>query len=361
MKRLYAVCLILILCLSLTGCASSNQAYEKYTKTFFGTFDTVITIQGFSQSKEAFDKAADQAESLFQTYHRLYDNFHPYEGLNNVYTLNQEASKAPVVVDKALFELIKFCKDHYEQTLGKNNIALGSVLSLWHDARSDSISEPEKAYLPDPERLKRAAIHTDINDIVLNEADMSVFFADPELSIDLGAVAKGYATELVAQEMLKSEVTSFYINAGGNVRLGSGPMDGRDNWGVAIQDPDKSVFGDVNSDLMDVLFLHNASVVTSGDYQRYFVYEGKRYHHLISPDTLMPTDYMRSVTIITEDSGWADLLSTVVFLLPYEEGRALVESMDGVEAVWILNDRSVQMTEGIKEKARSLGATNPVK
>lgn len=361
MKRLFAVCLILILSLSLTGCAPPNQSYEKYTRTFFGTFDTVITIQGFSQSKEAFDKAADQAESLFQTYHYLFDNFHPYEGLNNVYTLNHEASKAPVVVDKALFGLIKFSKDHYVQTLGKNNIALGSVLSLWHDARSDSISDPEKAYLPDPERLKRAAAHVDINNIILDEAAMSVYFADPDMSIDLGAVAKGYATELVAQEMLKSEVTSFYINAGGNIRLGKGPMDGRDNWGVAIQDPDGSVLGDANSDLMDVLFLHDASVVTSGDYQRYFVYEDIRYHHLISPETLMPTNYMRSVTIITEDSGWADMLSTVIFLMPYEEGRALVETMDGVEAVWILNDRSVKMTEGIKEKARSLGATNPAK
>ena len=361
MKRLFAACLILILGLSLTSCASSNQAYEKHTKTFFGTFDTVITIQGFSRSKEAFDKAVDQAESLFQTYHRLFDNFHPYEGLNNVYTLNQEASKGPVAVDKALFDLIKFSLDHYAQTLGKNNIALGSVLSLWHDARSDSISEPEKAYLPDPDRLTRAAAHTDINDIILDKATMSVYFADPDLSIDLGAVAKGYATELVAQEMLKSEFTSFYINAGGNVRLGSGPMDGRDNWGVAIKDPDGSMFGDANSDLMDVLFLNNTSVVTSGDYQRYFVYDGKRYHHLISPETLMPTDYMRSITIITEDSGWADLLSTVIFLMPYEEGRALVETLDGVEAVWILNDRSVMMTEGIKDKARSLGATNPVK
>ena len=359
MKRLFAFFVVLLISVSLTGCAAQGAAYEKYTKTFFGTFDTVITIQGFAQSKEIFDQAVDRAEEMFHEYHRLYDNFHPYEGINNVYMLNHEAGKAPVVVDKALFDLIKFSKDHYEETLGKNDIALGAVLSLWHDARTDSMAMPDKAYLPDPDLLNEAARHTDINDIILDEQAMSVYFSDPELTIDLGAVAKGYATELVARDMLQGEMTSFYINAGGNVRLGDGPMDGRENWGVAIQDPDASLLSETSSDLMDVLFLHNASVVTSGDYQRFFVYEGKRYHHLISPDTLMPTDYMRSVTIVTEDSGWADMLSTVLFLLPYEEGRALAERLDGVEALWVLNDRSIEMTDGLKDKARSMGATNP--
>lgn len=361
MKRLFSTFLCLLLCLNLSGCAAQSQSYEKYTRTFFGTFDTVITIQGFANSKESFDTAVDRAEEMFQEYHRLYDNFHSYEGINNVYSLNKDAAIAPVPVDKALFDLIKFSKDNYKSTFGKNNIAMGAVLNLWHDARTDSIADPGKAYLPDAQRLARAAEHIDIDDIILDEKTMSVYFADPQLSLDLGAVAKGYATELVAQAMMKSEVSSFYINAGGNVRLGGGPMDGRDNWGVAIQDPDGSVFSDANSDLMDVLFLHNTSVVTSGDYQRYFVYEGKRYHHLISPETLMPTDFMRSVTIVTEDSGWADLLSTVLFLMPYEEGKEFVKNLNGVEALWVLNDRSVYMTEGLVSKARSLGASNPSK
>ncbi len=360
LKRIIAALLLPALCFGLSACAASQpETLDKFTKTFFGAFDTVITIQGFARDQATFDQVADQAENRFLELHRLYDNFHPYEGLNNLFTLNAKAAEAPVTVDKDLFNLIKFAKDEYSLTSGKTNIALGAVLSLWHDARTASIEDPENAYLPDMELLLKASQHTDINDVVLDEENMSVYYSDPELSIDLGAVAKGYATELVAQEMLRSEVTSFYINAGGNVRLGNGPMDGRENWGVAIQDPDGSVMGDPNTDLMDVLFLSNTSTVTSGDYQRYFEYEGKRYHHLISPETLMPTDYMRSVTIITEDSGWADLLSTAVFLMPYEEGRALVDSLEGVEAVWVLNDRSVQMTDGIKKAARSQGATNP--
>ncbi len=362
MKRLTAILLLTALCFGLAACAPrQTEQLDKFTKTFFGAFDTVITIQGFARNQQIFDQAAAKAEEMFLAYHRLYDNFHPYEGINNLYTLNRDAGKAPVVVDKALFDLIKFAKEQYLPTKGRNNIAFGSVLSLWHDARTYSIENPDKTYLPDMEKLQKANLHTDIDDIVLDEAAMSVFYADPELSIDLGAVAKGYATELVAKEMLKSEVTSFYINAGGNVRLGHGPKDGRDNWGVAIQDPDGAVLGDPNTDLMDVLFLRDMSTVTSGDYQRYYEYDGKRYHHLISPDTLMPTDYMRSVTIITEDSGWADLLSTVVFLMPYEEGRAFVDALEGVEALWVLNDRSVEMTDGIKKAARSQGATNPVR
>jgi len=327
--------------------------------SFFGTFDTVVTIQGFAQSKEIFDHITAIAEESFREFHRMFDNYHSYEGINNVYTLNQHAGKGPLIVPKPLFDVIKYSLDSYQMAQGKINIALGSVINLWHDARDIAETDPLKTYIPDIASLQKAFQHTGIKSIVLDAKELTVNILDPEMRIDLGAVAKGYATELVVKEMLKSSMTSFYVNAGGNIRLGDGPKDGRKNWGISIQDPDGSLFPDANSLPMEVLFLHNVSVVTSGDYQRFFVYEGKRYHHLISPDTLMPPDYMRSVTIITKDTSYADLLSTAVFLMPYEEGVAFVNRLEGVEALWVLNDRSVVMTEGIKKSAKSFGASNP--
>lgn len=356
-KRIMALALAACLLFLLSGCAP--KTYEKHTTSFFGTFDTVITIQGFAASKEAFDRVAAKAQERFKEYHQLFDRYHPYEGINNLHTLNHTAAQGPVKVAQPLFDLLQYSKQTQAATHGMVNIAFGTVLELWHDARDAAEASPADAYLPDMTKLKAASLDTDINDLVLDQQALTVYYADPALQIDLGAIAKGYAAELVAQEMLRSEVKSFYINAGGNVRLGHGPMDGRKNWGVAIQDPDGMVTADANTDILDVLFLHDSSIVTSGDYQRFFLYEGKRYHHIVSPKTLMPTDYMRSVTIVTEDSGYADLLSTAVFLMPYEEGRAFVDSLQGVEALWVLNDRSIQMTDGLQKNARSMGATNP--
>lgn len=357
MRRLAIFLTIICLLPALSGCAQAS--YEKYTYSFFGTFDTVITIQGFAPSKESFEQVTAKAQEQFQAYHQMFDRYHAYEGVNNLYTLNHSAAKAPVQVPAPLFNLLSYGKRMYTETGGLVNIALGAVLELWHDARDVADANPSDAYLPEMEKLKGASLNADIADLVLDDDAQTVFYANAALQVDLGAVAKGYATELVAQEMLKSEVSSFYINAGGNVRVGHPPMDGRKNWGIGIQDPDGMVMTDANSDILEVLFLHNTSVVTSGDYQRFFMLDGKRYHHIVSPQTLMPSDHMRSVTVITEDSGYADLLSTALFLMPYEEGRAYVDGLDGVEALWVLNDRTVHMTEGLQQSARSLGASNP--
>ena len=143
---------------------------------------------------------------------------------------------------------------------------------------------------------------------------------------------------------------------GGNVRMGNPPADGRTKWGVGIQDPDGAVLG--LSDIVETLYVTGCSVVTSGDYQRYYAVDGQRYHHLIDPDTLMPDTDFRSVSIITEDSGYADLLSTAAFLMPYEESRAFVDSLDGVEAIWLFPDGSKKMTFGAMNVAKSCGASN---
>ena len=140
------------------------------------------------------------------------------------------------------------------------------------------------------------------------------------------------------------------------MRLGNPPMDGRKGWGVGIQDPDGAVLG--LSDIVETLFIANTSVVTSGDYQRFYTVDGVNYHHLIDPDTLMPGKDFRAVSIITEDSGLADMLSTAAFLMPYDESRAFVDSLEGVEAIWLFPDGSKKYTFGAMNISKSYGATN---
>jgi len=357
MKRL--VCALLVFCLLLPMIAQAETTYEKYTVSFFGSFDTVISIIGYAQSMSTFEEVTAKAQERFHYYHQLFDIYNQYGELHNLWYVNQEAAKAPVQVPSELFSLLQYAKEMYGPSLEMVNIALGTVLAIWHQAREDSELDPERAYLPELAELEAANLHTDLDDLILDADASTVFFQDPFMQLDVGAVAKGYATELVARQLLQGPMPSFAINAGGNVRLGNPPLDGRANWGVAVQDPDGFALADPNSDVMDTLFLHNTSVVTSGDYQRYYIYQGERYHHIISPDTLMPPQYFRSVTIITEDSGYADLLSTTLFLMPYEEGAEFVGNLPGVDAIWILNDRSMRMTDGIKDKAKSQGVTNP--
>lgn len=357
-KRMAALAAAVVLALGgylALGQKETNN--ERFTMSFFGTFDTVISIIGYAPDQATFDREAGRAKALFETLNEQFDKYNSYPGVTNLHTVNQQAGKGPVQVPQELFDLMAYSIREQAALNDTVNIALGSVLKLWHDARDLAVSDPALAYVPDMAALEEAALHTDISDVLLDSADRTVFFSDPALTLDLGAAAKGYATELVAQMLLKGPMPSFIINAGGNVRTGNAPRDGRDNWGVAIQDPDGQGMAQTQTDIIEVLFVHDLSVVTSGDYQRYYLLDGVRYHHIVSPVTLMPTHFMRSVSIVTEDSAYADLLSTAVFLMPFEEGLAYVESLPGVEAVWVLNDRSVRMTKGA-EAMTSLPGTD---
>ncbi len=352
MKKLFILLVCFMLCAATT--LASDIPYNKYTYSFFDTFDTVITIIGYAQDKSTFDTVAAQAEEQFIMYHQLFDQYHAYPGLTNIYTINEQAAKAPVQVPEALYQLIAFCKKEQPKLHNTVNIAMGNVLMLWHDARDLAEADPARAALPSMEALQSAAQHMDIDNVILRDEDRSVFFKDPDITLNIGAVAKGYATELVAQFMLSSEMPSFIINAGGNVRTGHPPLDGRKAWGVALQDPNATT-GSMETP-PETLFLHDLSVVTSGDYQRYFMLDGIRYHHIVSPKTLIPTSYMRSVTIVAEDSGLADLLSTTLFLMPYEEGLDFLKDYPQAGAIWVLNDMSVRMTDNMHQYAASYGA-----
>ena len=360
MKRLTALMAAAVLLLLIfTGCQKKvpESEYKKYNDTFFETFDTITQVVGYTKSEQEFKTYFDKIHARFEELHKLYDKYNDYEGINNIKTINDNAGIKPVKVDKEVIDLISFAKDWNKRTGGRTNIAMGSVLSIWHEYREEGIDDPQNAKLPAIDELKEAAKYTDIDKVVVDVPNSTVYLSDKRMSLDVGAIAKGFATELVAKEIMAEGFTSGIISPGGNVRVLGKPQDGvRERWGIGIQDPGKMIVT-AEENLLDTIFVNNAAVVSSGDYQRYYVVDGKIFHHLIDPDTLMPGNYYRAVTVVTENAGLADFLSTTVFLLTYEKSRALVESLEGVEAVWVMPDGKVEATEGMREIMKSHGAT----
>ena len=347
-KRAF-VCLLLTLSLLCGGCAEKNKTLQKFSASFYDAFDTIISVIGYAEDQTTFDAAYGQARDMFMRYHRIYDGYNAYDGVHNLYEVNRLAGQGPTPAEPELIDLLLFMKGNQPGLRGRVNVAMGAVLRCWHEYRE------EGAAVPTLEELQPLSEHCNFDDVIVDRDAGTVYFADPLLSLDLGAAAKGYATEIVASWLLTSDMPSFIISAGGNVRCGIKPQDGRNYWSVGIQNPEDALLG-INS-IKDALYLTDGSVVSSGDYQRYYTVDGVRYHHIIDPDTLYPSDFMRQVTISTRDSGYADLLSTAVFLMPYEEGRAFVDGLEGVEAYWVLSDGSVRYTDGLAARLQSLGAT----
>ncbi|NMB23956.1 MAG: FAD:protein FMN transferase [Firmicutes bacterium] len=350
----------LILVLVLSGAFALRQViaprYEKYTDSFLDTFDTVTIIVAYTRTEAEFEAYFDKAHQRFQELHRLYNIYYDYPGINNIKTINDNAGIRPVKVDREIIDLILFAKDWHNRTEGKTNIAMGAVLGIWHEYREAGRDDPALAKLPPMDELREAASHTNMDDIIVDVKSSTVYLSDSRMRLDVGAVAKGYATELVAREMEAAGLKSAMISAGGNIRAIGKPLDGvRERWGVGIQDPKASLVAD--DGLLDVVFVNDASVVSSGDYQRYYVVDGQVLHHIIDPATLMPGDYYRAVSVVTKDSGAADLLSTELFLLPFEKSKALAESLEGVEALWVMEDGRVEVTEGMSKIMRSHGAS----
>ena len=359
MKKITVLVLAaVLLSLVFTGCRKVPESqYEKYNDTFFDSFDTITQVVGYTNSEEEFKGYFEKIRMRFEELHKLYDKYYDYEGMNNIKTINDNAGIKPVKVEQEIIDLIVFAKDWNKRTGGRTNIAMGSVLNIWHDYREEGKDEPQNASIPSIEILQKAAKHTDINKVVVDEKNGTVYLEDKDMSLDVGAIAKGFATEMVAKEIMSDGFVSGIISPGGNIRVLGKPLDGvRERWGIGIQDPEKMIVT-AEENLLDIVFVNNAAVVSSGDYQRYYVVDDKIMHHLIDPDTLMPGNYYRAVSVVTGDSGLADFLSTTVFLLPYKDSRALVDSIEGVEALWVMPDGRLEATDGMKKIMKSHGAT----
>ncbi len=329
----------------LTSCDTKAEK-TKYNAHYFDYFDTVTTIMGYEETQEEFNKVCEEITTLLKEYHRLYTIYNRYEGLNNLVTINDlvDGKHTVVAVDKKIIDMLTFAKEMYSKTDGNVNVAMGSVLKIWHNYRNDGIDNPVNAELPPMEKLQEASKHTNVDDLIIDTENNTVFLADPMMSLDVGAIAKGYAVEQVAKHLEAKGITGYLLNVGGNVR--SIGMADADKWKVGIENPDTD---NTEKPYIEFLKIAGESVVTSGSYQRFYIVDGKSYHHIIDPQTLMPGEKYRSVSVLTNDSGLGDAMSTALFIMDYEEGKKLVEATESVEAMWVLQDGKQLYSSGFEK------------
>ncbi len=334
---------------SFTSCknnATQNEKNEPTTqaKSYYEYFDTVSVIFSYKgDSAEEFNANHTAVAELLDEYHKLFDIYYEYAGISNLKTVNKKAGIEPVRVDEKLIDFLIYAKEIYTLTNGKTNVAMGAVLKLWHDKREAAVKSPENAQIPTKEELDAAKDHCDIEKLVIDKEAGTVYLSDPQMRLDVGALGKGYATEKAAEMLIAKGVTSYVLNIGGNIRAIGEKVSG-EGWSTGITNPDKSSDKQFAAKVM----IKDVSLVTSGDYERYFTANGKKYHHVIDPVTLMPAEYFSSVSIFTKDSGLADALSTALFCMSYEDGLALVESIGDVEVIWVDRDYNLKHTDGIE-------------
>lgn len=341
-RKLIALILTIALVANLTACDTKKTRYEA---EFLQLFDTMTKIVSYSDSEEEFTNYAQLIYDNLKVYHELYDIYNDYSAINNIKTVNDNAGIKPVKVDKKIIDLLLFSKEWYEKTDGNMNIALGSLLKIWHRYRTEGIEDESNAALPPMNELQEAIKHTDINNVIIDQENSTVFLKDAKMSLDVGAVAKGFATEQVSLIAIENGFDSGLISVGGNVRSIGDKGIKNQLWNLAIQNPDTE-----SSDaLLKIVYMKDSSIVTSGDYERYYIVDGKEYHHIIDPATLYPSEYYRSVSIICKDSGIADVLSTAAFIMPFDKSLELINSLPDAEAMWVMKNGNIRTSDNFEK------------
>lgn len=318
-KTIYIIILILIL-ISLILLYIDKNTYKEYNKNYF-YMDTYINIKiNSTKSKKEIDNIYKDIDYLYSSYHKLTSRYDKYDGIVNVYYLNEILNNnEEIEIDNRLADIINIGIEYYDKTNKLFNIASGNLTNIW------------KEFINNCEELpSNLEVNIDINDIKLNNNKYTKY---NDVKLDLGAITKGYVTELVGDYLEENNIYNYIINAGGNVKVGKAYN--KEYYTVGITNPDNtnSIFTKVK--------VNNLSIVTSGNYQRYCIYNDKIYSHIINPNTKLPSNYTKSVTVITPSSLLADIYSTYLYLLPVEEGLKEVNSLEDIEAIWYIDKDNI--------------------
>lgn len=308
-----------------------STQFKEYTKTL-NYMDTVIDIKLYSNNEEEANTIISEIEGIYKYYHELTDKYNSYEGINNIYTINNTKEVSLLEINEDLYNILDYSKNWYYKSNGLFNVNIGKLTDLWKNYRDNNSGIPTNEEL-----IKLSGL--DIKDLVLYD-DYKILTG--KVNLDLGGIAKGYATEVVHYYLNKIGFEKYLINAGGTVLAGKN-VKVEDSYKVGIQDPNDS------TKIYTTLNLIDKIVTSSGGYERFYEYEGVKYHHIIDPNTKMSANNMKSVTVITEDALLGDVLSTTLFLMTIEQGQEFVKQFENVDVIWYANDDQIIKTDGIKK------------
>ncbi len=329
---------LLLLCMSF----ACTQKPSMQSETYYDMFDTYVTVFAYGEDTKVFEENCKKIKDTLSECSALFDIYREYEGINNLCTVNKNAGKSPVKTDERVISLIEHGIEMYSQTEGAVNIAMGSVIKLWHDCREQN-KEGETDILPDEAELFAAAEHIDITKIKIDREKRTLYLEDPLMALDVGAIAKGFAADYTVKMLRDSGITDGYaINLGGNVIVIGEKAEGVP-WEISVQSPYED-----DSPRIARIQASDSTLVTSGTYERYFEKDGKRYHHIIDPDTFYPTDSFDGVSVFGASSALCDAYSTALFCMPLEKGMDFINSIDGVEAIWVA-DGEIYKSRGFPE------------
>jgi len=288
---------------------------------------TQVIIKTWGTHREKMDQAINAAFEEISRLERMMSSFMPTSELSHI---NQQAGKVPVPVSQELLSLIQRALFFSDLTEGAFDISFASVGKLW-DFRSDVI--------PTTDAINNQLPFVDFRKIQLDEKESSVFLPFPQMSIALGGIGKGYAMDQAMTVLAEHGIQNAMVMAGGDTLIKG--KRGAEPWRVGLRDPDKK------NGILAVLPLEDQAISTSGDYERFFIKNGVRYHHILDTKTGFPAKACRSVTILAQDATTSDALSTSVFVLGPKRGLALIEQLDGVEGIIVEDQGKVHLSTGL--------------
>ncbi|MCG9730748.1 FAD:protein FMN transferase [Shewanella sp. Isolate13] len=323
---------------------TSKDVTNLTTLKYFGTS---ISIDVYDTDNINLKLALCNALNVIQEYHYLASNYSTYPHVTNIKSINNAPQKQHDI-DPKLTQLIKQSIDWHDKTDGYFNIALSPVIQLWRGYRAQCVGErklQDRCDIPSAAELNKAKSLININNIKL-DTERNTIQMQEGMSIDLGGIAKGWMAEKVYMQLKKDGIKNFMINAGGNIRHYGIHPQGR-TFVTAVEDPICKKYQNSLSRCQtfeeqyhEVITGKDITVVSSGNYLRYYRVNGKEYHHIINPKTLYPKDKGISTTIVMNNNQlYADIISTALFLMPLDKAMAYANSHDDVEATWFLNEQ----------------------